>query len=248
MDRVIALSPAITELIYALKLEAHLVGVSEYSDFPEAAKSIERVGPYTKPFIEKILKLKPKLVFIPDEGPRDILENFDRLQIPYAIVRMRRLKDIDVAASQIAKALGAKSKGEEFSKNWNKEISLAFSKSRLKEMSAIIEIQSEPLIVAAKNTFLDDILEGCGGKNGLASQSGYPKISREIQSTSKADIIFLTEHFNSKKDQNRAVEMWRTFPNFKETRILRLDPDSTSRPGPRLISAAQDICQLREHP
>src|ERR1051326_2122768 len=53
-NAVIGRSPAITEIVYKLGLEQKLVGVSDYSDYPEEAKKKAHVGPYTNPNPEEI--------------------------------------------------------------------------------------------------------------------------------------------------------------------------------------------------
>src|SRR4051812_29302855 len=84
--RVISLSPAITEIIFELKLNEFLVGTSEFSDYPDEAKNLPHVGPYSKPLLEKIISLRPDLVFIPTEGPEDIEIRLRKQNIPFVIL------------------------------------------------------------------------------------------------------------------------------------------------------------------
>ena len=60
--RVISLAPHATELAYAAGLGPHLVAASAYSDYPEQAKSLERVANYRGVKLERIIALKPDLI------------------------------------------------------------------------------------------------------------------------------------------------------------------------------------------
>src|SRR4051812_49211910 len=75
-NKVISLSPALTEMIYALGLGEKIAGVSEFSDYPAEARQKPSVGPYTKPIIEKIIALKPDLILLPIEGSEDVRAHF----------------------------------------------------------------------------------------------------------------------------------------------------------------------------
>src|SRR5262249_3093401 len=62
--RLVAGSPAITEILFQLGLGPDLVGVSEFSDYPEPAKNLPRIGSLFSPSIEKTLALRPGYVLI----------------------------------------------------------------------------------------------------------------------------------------------------------------------------------------
>src|SRR5262245_66600169 len=67
--RVVTLAPNLTEIVFALGAGDRLVGVSEYSDFPEAARTIPRVGGLeVDP--EKVAALSPDLILAIAEGTR----------------------------------------------------------------------------------------------------------------------------------------------------------------------------------
>ena len=64
IERVISLAPNLTEIIYAIGASDRLVGNTTYCDYPEQAKNVQKVGDTLQPNIERILALRPNLIFI----------------------------------------------------------------------------------------------------------------------------------------------------------------------------------------
>ncbi|MDD2670089.1 helical backbone metal receptor, partial [Zoogloea sp.] len=69
--RIVSLAPHITEMLFAAGAGDRVVGAVQYSDYPEAAKKIARVGGYTSVDMEKVAALKPDLVIAWKSGNRD---------------------------------------------------------------------------------------------------------------------------------------------------------------------------------
>jgi iron complex transport system substrate-binding protein len=243
-SRVISLSPAITEIIFALGLEKKIVGVSEFSDFPSAAEKIPRVGPYSKPDLEKIYSMVPDLVFVAVEGPEDVLRHLEQMNISYQVLQMKTLSEIGDAAEIISTRLGDKEKGIEFKKKWDKDLKNIFPLRSEKRPSVLIEIQREPLIVAGNHTFLDEIVTKCGGSNIFHSLQGYPHVSTEAVITNKPKLILLADFFPDEKSHVRALNLWREIKILKNAKVEDLDPNTATRPGPRLLVGVRRICQI----
>ncbi len=236
-SRVIAMSPALTEMVFALKLNSHLVGVSDFSNYPDLARELPSVGPYTQPNMEKILHLHPDLVLINQEGPEDVRMALNRLHIKYDIISMRMLKEIGEAAVKVAADLGEPDRGQNFKKTWDDNLRQAFSEASQKRQKVFIEIQKNPLIAVGSNTFLDEIVKGCGGQN-LVTDSGYPKISLERVIKWHPDFVFLADYFPTEKEREDALLWWK--PRAKD--VIALDENTTSRPGPRLLAGIKSLC------
>ena len=244
IKRAISLSPAITELVFALKLQSKLVGVSEYSDFPKEALKITSVGPYNKPSFEKIIFLKSDLVLIPQEGPQENQLKLDQLKIGYAVVPMKSISEIGSAARQIAKLLGNEKVGVDFEKKWLASVNASYpKKGRIKKkIKTFMEIQSDPLIVAGGETFLNEAMENCGFENIFGLEKGYPMVSLEHALTEKPDIIFITDGYDSAHDEAEIEKRWHQYPSLSKTNIIFLNSKAATRPGPRFIETIKKIC------
>jgi len=64
IDRAISLAPNLTEMIFAVGAGDKLVGVTSYCNYPPEAKKLEKIGDTQTPNIEKIIALKPQVVFV----------------------------------------------------------------------------------------------------------------------------------------------------------------------------------------
>ena len=68
--RIVSLAPHVTEMLFAAGAGDYLVGTVAYSDYPEAAKRIPRVGGYTNPDLEAVVGLRPDLIVAWKSGNR----------------------------------------------------------------------------------------------------------------------------------------------------------------------------------
>src|SRR4029453_11074895 len=82
--RIVSLAPHLTELVYAAGAGELLVGVVEYSDYPEAARSLPRVGDAWRVDMERLLALRPDVVLTWSSGtPDDIIQHLESLKLTH---------------------------------------------------------------------------------------------------------------------------------------------------------------------
>jgi iron complex transport system substrate-binding protein len=100
--RIVSLVPSVTELVFALGAEDRLVGVTDYCDFPPAARRKPRVGGMLAPSLETIVALRPDVVVATDSGNRqEISDQLRRLGIPVYLVHANRLTEVMEVASRL---------------------------------------------------------------------------------------------------------------------------------------------------
>jgi len=109
--RVVSLAPSITEIVFALGQDHRLVGATRFSDFPEAAKNIFKVGSYVHLDLEKIVSLRPDLcIAIKDGNPRAVVNRLESLNIPVYAVNPRNLETVMKTITEIGIFLNANEK------------------------------------------------------------------------------------------------------------------------------------------
>jgi len=93
-ERIITLSPSLTEIVSALGHGKQLVGVSDYSVYPEAVSKLPKVGGYSNPNLEKILSLNPTLVLTQSYQStlRSQLEHFGIETLSLELIRLNDIK------------------------------------------------------------------------------------------------------------------------------------------------------------
>lgn len=106
-QRVIALAPHVTELLFAAGGGGKIVGAVSYSDYPEAAKQIPRVGDNRQVDMERLLAMKPDLLVIWRHGSSERqIEQLRQLGIPMYHSEPKKLDQIADNLEKIGKLLG----------------------------------------------------------------------------------------------------------------------------------------------
>lgn len=240
-DRIITLNPTLTEIVFALGGEDQLVGVSRFSNFPDAAKTLPQVGDYTNPSIEKIVTLKPDLILLSEEGINNITPQLRRAGLKWKQYKLKRLGDFVPAVQQIANDLHINQKAaEKILTQWRKALK-STTPSKRKKM-VMIQVEHEPMIVAGGDNFLSDLVAKCGASNVFSDLKSYPRVNFEAVLKRKPDVILSVIHTES--DQTR--EEIKAFWHKHKINSISLKPDDFSRLSPRLAFAAQVLCQELE--
>ncbi|ATM98225.1 vitamin B12 ABC transporter substrate-binding protein BtuF [Proteus terrae] len=243
-DRVITLSPSATEMAYAAGMGDNIVGVSAYSDYPAEAKSIEQVANWQGINIERILLLKPDLVIAWQGGnPQRSLDQLKALGIPIIYSDPQSIEEIAddlVTLSNYSHHPDIALKNAQQLRQQYQVLQQQYSStiSNHSKKKVFIQFGMQPLFTTSNNTLQSYIIELCGGENIFAnSPVTWPQVSREQVLTKQPDLII----FSGKADQIPTVQaFWQpqlTVP------VIAIDEDSFSRPAPRIINAAQQVCE-----
>lgn len=243
-DRVITLSPSATEMAYAAGMGDNIVGVSAYSDYPEAAKNIEQVANWQGINIERILLLKPDLVIAWQGGnPQRPLDQLKALGIPIIYSDPQSIEEIAddlVTLSSYSHHPDIAIKNAQQLRQQYQALQQQYAStiSNQPKKKVFIQFGMQPLFTTSNSSLQSHITELCGGKNIFAnSPVAWPQVSREQVLTKQPDLII----FSGKADQIPTVRaFWQpqlTVP------IIAIDEDSFSRPAPRIINATQQICE-----
>ena len=104
-QRVVTLTPSLTEIVFSLGAGDRVVGVSDYCDYPAAAKTRARVGTFLQPSVEKILALEPSLVLL-DGVQQDVAAALGHAGARVLAVPMNDLREVRAAITLVGEALG----------------------------------------------------------------------------------------------------------------------------------------------
>src|SRR3989475_7249470 len=103
--RVVSLAPSVTEILFAVGLDAEVVGVTTFCDYPAKAKTRPKVGAAI-PNLEAILGLKPDLVVGTDSIRQDVLAKLEQLKIPVFVLSAKTLEDVLGHISTVGRMVG----------------------------------------------------------------------------------------------------------------------------------------------
>lgn len=250
-QRIITLAPNLTEMIYELGVDEYLVGNTVYCNYPEAAKTITKVGDLLTFNYEKILSLKPDLVFITVEGnTKFAYDKFLELGIKLFVSNPRDYKGIKKSYSDLAQIFQKVESAERTIAQWDSIVNNIKSNARNYETETVMFlIELNPIMIAGKKTFLNEFIELCGMKNfAKESPLNYPVYSREeILNINPYYIVYPTYKDANVSALTNIYPEWVNLDAVKNNRVILLNWDLFSRPGPRFAKALK-VFFNRLHP
>ncbi|MBL7093940.1 ABC transporter substrate-binding protein [candidate division KSB1 bacterium] len=256
-NRIISLSPNITEILFELGLENKIVGVTNYCTYPEAAKKIAKIGGYFDPNFEAIVSLKPDLVLILPEQ-ENVKQFLAELNLQYLIINNKTVSDIFA---------GIKTIGNTFEKAKLAKNLLFSLKSRLEKIKGETKNSDRPGVLisvgralgtggladvyaAGKDTYFDELIKLAGAKNVVEINNiAYPLLSAEGIIYLNPDIIvdFATDFEKQNLDEYQVINDWDALPDVnavKNHRIYVRGQSYAVIPGPRFIILLEDMAQI----
>ena len=165
VTRIVSLMPHATELLFEVGAGDRIVGAVEYSDYPEAAQAIPRVGGYSALSIESIVALQPELLIAWPEGNRNReLERLKALGMNVFVSDPRKFSDIAKALVAYGKITGNNSQAKKAQQAFNQKLDFLRSKySQQSKVSVFYQVWNAPLMTQNANTFISRAIELCGG-------------------------------------------------------------------------------------
>ncbi len=238
--RIISLTPALTEMIYELKLDSFLVGNTTYCYYPEDAKNKTKTADLMNVNYEIVSQLNPDLIIVAKEGSTK--SNYDRLkQMGFKIFVFDSpdFNGVKRTFIKLASIFGKEALADSITVLWDKRLKAIIKPG--KKLTGLALISTFPIFAAGKNTFINEIFKINGVKNIAAEGNvNYPVYSREEILLKDPDFILFvhTEPIETIKKQ---YPEWKKLKAFRNGNIFFVDADIYSRPGPRIILAAEDL-------
>lgn len=247
--RVVSLAPSITEIVFAVGRQDRLVGVTQYSDYPEAAQEIASVGSYVYLDLEKIVSLRPDLCLaIKDGNPVGIIKRLEKMGIPVYAVNPRDLASVMESVSDIGALLGARKNARQVVSAMKRRIAAVGNKVAgvSGRPGVFFQIGINPIVSAGSDTFIHELIVRAGGKNLAGRYRGYPQFSTEEVLLLAPQIIIVTSMARRSAFDRVIVrwKKWKELPAVANGRIYLLDSDLCDRPSPRLVEALEELARL----
>jgi iron complex transport system substrate-binding protein len=243
--RILSVAPSNTEILFALGLSKKIVGVTDYCDYPAAAKKKPKVGGMILN-MEKIVALKPDLIFAKYDLQKSGIEQMEKLGLRVYAVNPRTVQDTLATVAGIGRATGTEARAKAIVAKMRRELAQAkLVSARDKKHPRVLSIiQSKPLIVAGPKTFMDDAIRRAGAVNVAEdAKEPYAPFSLEAAVSRRPEVLLLSAGV-----EPRAIvgdPAWRTVPAVRNRRVYAPDlMHILERPCPRLSSAILELAEL----
>jgi len=244
-SKIISLSAAHVEVLYAIGAGGQLLAGDKFSDCPKAAAALEHVDSFT-PSVEAITALQPDLVLLafPNAQLQQALSNVGVKSILVGIP-----ESVDGALDQmrlVGRVTGHSDEAEAYADAMQRRIKeIKDSVAGGKEISVYHEVDNT-FFTAGPGSFVDDLYKILGVRN-IAAPTGqaFPQLTQEAIIQAAPDVIILADEDAGESAQTVSARPgWDAIPAVKDGRIYTVNPDIVSRPGPRLIEALETLKKL----
>ena len=246
--RIITLTPHVTEMVYAAGGGSRIVATVTASDYPAQARALPRIGDGMSPDPEKVAAYKPDLVVGWLASQAEALEALD---IPVFISAPRLLDDIPDSIETFGILLGtsgvARTRANEL-RHKLEALAPAGAPTQSRPVRVFVQSGTEPDYTLGAEHILSDVIGLCGGVNVFAdSPMAAPRVSPEGVLAATPDVVIVgRQGAIAGTPDAAALAYWKSvgLPAAQAGRVYAFDADTIYRPGPRLIDAAPQVCNV----
>jgi len=242
----ITLAPNLTELAYAAGAGNQVVATVEYSEYPEAATRLPRVGDAFRLDLERILAFKPDLVVAWQSGnPQQAVARLQALGIPTWTVEIRRPEDIAATLEWFGLASGHSEESQQAARFMREKLqALSETYSGLPPVSYFYQVAAHPLFTINGEHLIAQSFSLCGGVNIFRDESVLaPQVSRESVIAANPDVLLAPALAG---EENPLAEWlsWSQLKAVQADHLYTLSADEISRATPRMLDAVATACRL----
>jgi iron complex transport system substrate-binding protein len=252
-QRIISFAPSITETLFALSLGKNVVGVTDFCNYPPEAKKLPKVGGYTNPNYEIILRLKPDLVVLLKEHS-SLFGFLQKNKIEYLCIDNQNIPSI----LSSFKIIGQKCNREKQADSLDRLIRNEMTREVLNQPwpKTLICVDRENrgngkisrIYIAARRSFYNELLSGaCMDNVWHDSTITYPEVSSEGIIRMQPDIIIdFTMRAHQVSEQRIKLD-WQSLPMLpavKNNMIFCISNDYATIPGPRILTILRDFKKI----
>jgi iron complex transport system substrate-binding protein len=205
-ERIVSLTPSITETIYLLGEQDNVVGITSFCRRISEKQKI--VGTYLEPNIEEIVRLNPDIVFISKEGTRKEIVD--------------KIREFD-----IAKVLNKQEKAKKIIYEYETKLS-KLKRNKSKRVLCIISFQ--PIFVASDKSYIGEIIRYAGGENVIKSEINYTQVDIEKILELKPEVIILSTMGSTEYEIKKFFLQYKEIPAVKNNKIFVIPSNILCQP------------------
>ena len=248
-QRIISMAPHATELLFAAGGGARVVGAMNYSDYPQAAKSIPLVGSNSQIDMERVLSLKPDLIVVWHTGntARQIAQ-LETLGIPIFHSEPRKLAQVAGNIERLGQLLGTAATAQAAAGALRKQLAgLEARYRRRSPVTVFYQIWDQPLFTLNDAQIASDAIRVCGGRNVFGHLKVVaPQVGIEAVLAADPEAILAGKRYDP---ANPGLKVWAPYPGMTAVRrgnLITVDGELLTRPGPRTVEGAAALCEVLE--
>jgi iron complex transport system substrate-binding protein len=246
--RIVSLAPYLGELLFAAGAGKAVVGVSEFSDYPEAAAAVKHVGGGSGLDLEAILALQPDLVVAWQSGnPVNQVERLRSLGLTVFLSEPRQLLDVPDTLLRLGQLAGtetvAKAAADGFIERY-RQLEKRYAQRPL--VSVFYQIWEQPLMTLNGKHLFSDVLRLCSGRNVFAELPALaPQVDIEAVLATDPEVIVVAVD----EQDSALLAAWQRWPSLSAVQnghVYAVARDQLVRHTPRILEGAEELCAILE--
>jgi iron complex transport system substrate-binding protein len=247
--RIVSLAPHITENLFAVGAGDRVVGTVEYSDHPQAAKKITRIGGFSRFDLEAVVALRPDLVIAWQSGNRAAqVERLRGIGLPVFVTQPNRIEDVAADLERLGMLAGTQPAADAASAAFRTR--LAALKLRYSSRPAVrtfYQVWNHPIMTVGGQQIISDAIRICGGDNVFGQLTTMaPTVSEESVIVANPEAIVASGMGEARPEW---VDYWRRWPQLTaatRNNLFFIPPDLIQRHTPRLLEGTERLCGFLE--
>lgn len=247
--RVVALTASDCEILYALGAGDTLVGRGEYCDYPEDVQAVPSVQSGYETNVEQIIALEPQVVLMATMAQtKEQVEALEAAGVHVIVSDAQDIAGVYTAIELIGAVTGKNDEAAALIAGMKDSFAAIAAKAE-GDGSKTVYFEVSPLEyglwTAGKGTFMDELAQMIGLKNAFEDVEGWAAISEEQVLERDPDYIVTISMYYGEGptpvEEIMGREGWQELKAVKNEAVFNADSNEVSRPGPRLVDAAQAL-------
>ncbi len=245
--RIVSLSPATTELLFAMGLGSRVVGRTRFDDWPPAALAVPDIGNGLAPSVESVVARQPDLVLLySSEANRTAADQLSALGVPTAVLQLDRTADLLRTARALGVLAGARAAADSVVAAFAASLASVARRDSAafkRRPRVFVDVWPSPPMTVGRGSYLDEIVRAAGADNAFDDLTGSSAtVSFEAIVARDPDAVIVLAADTARPDLAQQPG-WRAVRAVREHRVVVVDQDLYGRPSPRTPLAAADLAR-----
>lgn len=253
LERIVSLSPNLTQVIYALGDLDSIVGVTVYDEFPPEVVDLPKVGGWINPNYEAILALKPDLVVIMKDQDISFGEKLRELGLKTFTAKSNdSISDILQSITDLGQMLGKEEQAHKLTGHITTNLDQVNEKNKNSFKKSVLLVVGrnpgslEDIYVIGTNNYINELIELAGGENIIKNERNALKITKESIFSLNPDVIIEINHLKSDREA-QILEIWKSLKQVdavKNDQVYVLSSKVLLHPSQRIVEGAQILTDI----
>lgn len=251
-EKIVSLMPSNTEILFALESGGRIIAVSDYCNYPEETSDIPKLPTGERLNIEAIIDLNPDVAIIGNmTAMEDQVKQLEQAGVKVIVTKANSLSETYEVIEMIGRVMDKDKEATKIVKNM-KDGFEKIKKDVEGKASNKVYVEVSPLEYGlwscGQNTFIQELIDIVGAKNIFDDIEGWAAVSEEQVIDRNPDIILTTSSpltgIEDPVGEISTRQNWSRIEAVKNNKVVMLDADMMSRPGPRLLDVANELVKI----